>query len=114
MTRTSPYVSIAHGNNSVNIENKPPKSRVIQRVFKKETSVFKDWKEDTPQILSKAMEHDEKEWKAMRFIKDPVEVEACKRVIQQNFQKLKDVFITLASRSNFPTVSLLDFTIFAN
>ena len=95
------------------LEHKMTKLKVVKRVFKKDTSVFKDWKEDTPILLNKAMELDQKEWKAARFIKDPAEVESCWRVIKQNFSKLKDVFITLAARSNFPYVGLLDFGIFA-
>ena len=87
---------------------------MVERVFKKETSVFREWKEDTPHVLNKAMELDQKEWKAARFIKDPAEVESCWRVIKQNFSKLKDVFITMASKSSFPFVGLLDFTTFAD
>ena len=41
------------------LENKLSKFKVIERVFKKETSVFREWKEDTPQVLNKAMELDE-------------------------------------------------------
>lgn len=39
------------------------------RVFKKETSVFKDWKEDTPSSLLKMVESDINCWKIPRFIK---------------------------------------------
>ena len=110
--RKSPLVSFILLHNV--LEHKMTKLKVVKRVFKKDTSVFKDWKEDTPILLNKAMELDQKEWKAARFIKDPAEVESCWRVIKQNFSKLKDVFITLAARSNFPFVGLLDFTTFAD
>jgi hypothetical protein len=57
---------------------------------------------------------DKREWKAPRFIKDSEEVEKCWDVIWKNFAKLKDIFITMASRSNFPSVTLLDFTTFCD
>jgi hypothetical protein len=76
--------------------------------------VFKEWREDTPYILQKSAELDKREWKAPRFIKDPDEVEKCWDVIWKNFSRLKDIFITMASRSNFPSVTLLDFTTFCD
>lgn len=83
------------------------------RYFKKETSVFKDWREDNPSLIEKTAEFDQREWKAARFIKDPSEVQRCWDVILKNFVKLKDLFVTLASKSNFPSITLLDFTSFA-
>jgi len=47
---------------------------VVQRKFKKDASVFRDWKEDTPISLGRALECDLKAWKASRFIKDYEEV----------------------------------------
>ena len=96
------------------IQVKQSKTKTIERKFKKDASVFKEWKEDTPYILQKSAELDKREWKAPRFIKDPEEVEKCWEVIWKYFAKLKDIFITMASRSNFPSVTLLDFTTFCD
>jgi NLR family CARD domain-containing protein 3 len=49
---------------------KQSKFKVYQRVFKKDTSVFKDWKEDTAEIMTKCSEHDQQHWKVPRFVKD--------------------------------------------
>jgi hypothetical protein len=76
--------------------------------------VFKEWREDNPYILSRSAELDKREWKAPRFIKDPEEVDRCWEVIQKNFARLKDIFITLACRSNFPSITNLDFTAFCD
>ena len=79
-------------------------------MFKKETSVFKDWKEDTPQLLEKCKEHDKALWKTPRFVKDPAEQERCWEVVSDNFQRLKDLFLTLACRSIYPYIGWIDFT----
>jgi hypothetical protein len=39
-------------------------------MFKKDASVFKDWKEDTVYSLKRCFEHDMKYWKVPRFVKD--------------------------------------------
>jgi hypothetical protein len=96
------------------IQVKTSKTKIVERKFKKEMSVFKDWREDSPYILQKSAEIDKREWKAPRFIKDPDEIEKCWDVIWKYFAKLKDIFITMASRSNFPSVTILDFTSFCD
>jgi len=40
-------------------------------VFRKDASVFREWKEDTPQGLVYAFERDTHYWKVLRMIKDP-------------------------------------------
>ncbi len=50
------------------------KFKVTTRLFKKESSVFKEWKEDTEDTIAKCAEHDQKYWKVPRFVKDPNEV----------------------------------------
>lgn len=95
------------------ILTKASKFKSVERKFKKENSVFRDWREDANWVIAKCCELDSKEWKASRFIKDPAEVDKCWKVIEKNFVKLKDMFITLACKSNFPTVTLMDFSIFS-
>jgi len=54
---------------------------VHHREFKKETSVFKDWKEDTNLKIKQCKDHDFKFWKTPRFVKDPDELEKCTQLI---------------------------------
>lgn len=77
---------------------------MIERRFKKDNSVFKEWYEDTPSLLNKAAELDKKEWKAARFIRDTNDLELSWGVISKNYAKLKDLFITIACNSNFPWI----------
>ena len=53
---------------------KSSKFKVNKREFKKDTSVFKDWKEDNYASLVKAGECDQKYWKVPRFVKDSQDV----------------------------------------
>ena len=46
----------------------------LEKRFKKEGSVFRDWKEDTSITLSQAMEHDLSLWKIPRFVKEDSDV----------------------------------------
>mmetsp|Transcript_33982 Transcript_33982/g.33126 ORF Transcript_33982/g.33126 Transcript_33982/m.33126 type:complete len:307 (+) Transcript_33982:58-978(+) len=89
---------------------KQHKMKVVERVFKKETSVFKDWKEDTPAVLEKCIQHDLNLWKIPRFVKDPQEQEKLWGIAEKHFKKLKDIFLTLACRSIYPCISWIDFT----
>jgi hypothetical protein len=52
------------------IDSKLSKTTSIERVFKKEASVFREWKEDTEATLKKTLSLDLNEWKVSRFIKD--------------------------------------------
>lgn len=38
-----------------------------------------------------------------------LQVARCWAIIQRNFAKLKDLFIALASRSNFPSIGIINF-----
>jgi hypothetical protein len=50
------------------------KKATIQRVFKKENSVFARWTEDTPKVVQDCLEHDFHFWKVNRLIKDEEEM----------------------------------------
>lgn len=71
---------------------KANKSKVQQRVFKKETSVFREWMEDTPKTLDAMFEDDRKWWKLARFIKDDTDRENTERAVQKHFPKIKRIF----------------------
>lgn len=46
----------------------------IHRQFRKETSVFKDWREDTKASLKKMFDFDVSAWKVPRFVKSTDDV----------------------------------------
>ena len=70
-------------------------------------SFFKTRKVDSIAFLKDAFIMDESEWKVGRLIsKDPDDYRNCRLIVERNFEKLKDVFISLAARSNFPQVEL--------
>lgn len=80
------------------------KQQQVSRVFKKDHSVFKDWKEDTHATLEKCFEYDQAHWKLSRFIKDAGEQEKVEKVLWKNYKKLKRIFISLSCRSRFPNI----------
>ena len=82
----------------------------IVRTFKKEHSVFKDWKEDTPEQIADCIEHDIKMWHVSRFIKDDEERLAVENVIRRFAEMLKNAFIQGASRGTFPYLGWNDFS----
>jgi len=64
----------------------------IVRVFKKEHSVFKDWKEDTEDSIITAIEHDFKFWKCSRFVKEH-ELKEVEELTLKYGKELKNIFI---------------------
>lgn len=52
-------------------------------------------------------------WKASRLIKDLAELDRCWEIVTKNFEKIKEIFINLASISNFPTIAHFDFVEYA-
>lgn len=55
---------------------------IKERVFDKEKSVFRDWREDTPDDLVECMRHDFKHWKLEKFVKDPDDQRDIKNVVE--------------------------------
>ncbi|TNV87178.1 hypothetical protein FGO68_gene2179 [Halteria grandinella] len=88
------------------------KKETFERKFRKETSVFRDWKEDTQEMLDKISGIEMWQWKAPRFIKDKDEVQFCWDVIVKHMPKLKDIFTHLACNSSYPAIGQLDFSNF--
>ena len=78
------------------------KFKVQTRVFKKDTSVFKDFKEDTTASLQMMVIEDLKNWKVSRFIKDEADRERVERLLQKHFLRIKRVFTSFISQSSFP------------
>lgn len=79
----------------IHLFEKDNKSKVQQRVFKKDTSVFRDWKEDTTKTLENMFLDDIRFWKIGRFIKDDNDRENTMQVVGKYFLKLKKVFTSL-------------------
>ena len=86
---------------------KPYIARSCERVFKKETSVFKDWKEDEPKMLERAFNRDVECWKVERFIKDGLARKDVEDALLEYFPALKSIFLALASRSGYPCITWL-------
>jgi len=94
--------------------HKPPKSKTNERVFTKDQSVFRPWREDTDYLLEQAFRIDSQNWKLPRFIKDPEDVAGCERVLRENFARLKKIFLCEAADSGFPCIQWNAFTSFCN
>ena len=84
---------------------KEGKSHVQQRVFKKETSVFRDWREDRGHMYDSCFKADTSHWKVHRLIKNVEDYTACEELLRANFARLKKIFIVQASKSGFPTIN---------
>jgi len=82
-------------------------------VFKKNKSVFKDWKENTEKTLAACVEHDMKLWKIPnmpRFIKEPEEYADVVKLMEQYIEVLMIVHIYYASEGAFPHASTPNMT----
>lgn len=91
---------------------KTMKSNTVSRAFSKHNSVFKEWKEDTPQQIAECIEHDIKLWHVSRFVKDADELVNVEDVLRKNAEVLKNLFIQAASRGTFPYLGWADFSLF--
>eukprot|EP00347_Sterkiella_histriomuscorum_P012154 403369687 len=78
------------------------------RVFKKELSVFKDWKEDNVQTLQKMFDLDIQCWKVPRFIN------SCIHFLKEHYFTIKKLFTYYAASSSYPTISMIDFSTLCN
>lgn len=89
---------------------KPYKRRHLQRVFRKEHSVFLPWKVDTPESLGAAalMDLDSISTQIQYLIKDHRVRDKVVDYLVQEFQYLKLVFLQAACASNYPYLSWVD------
>ena len=83
-------------------------STVVERSFNKDNSVFRAWRADAGSTLNNAFNEDIKLWKGYRFIKDELERKETEDKLKKYFPILKDIFINLAARSNWPNIGSLD------
>ena len=81
------------------------KSRTVERVFRKETSVFEPWKEDTELGLQLACESDLSSSKLAKVVKDPNELTKIYDIIFEKFNELKLIFLEQACHSSYPFIN---------
>ena len=95
-------------------------SKVIARTFtqakfEKQYSVFRDWREDTPETYKRCLAHDLKYWKVNKFIKDPEELQRIIEVTRKHFPLLKSLFLQLVAKGGDPPdITQLDFLDFCS
>jgi hypothetical protein len=65
-----------------------------KRVYDHETSVFKNWKKDTPNVIYRCLLNDFHLWKVPRFIKDDGEVRLIEGTIKANWDYLNQIFLS--------------------
>lgn len=80
-----------------------------KKEFVREITIFADYRVDDERLMDQCYLHDSKYWKLDRVVKDDKDVKATARVIKDNFKLLKDCFISIASSSRFPFISMFDF-----
>ena len=81
------------------------------RKFNKANSVFKDFKEETVELVRKQLENDGTYNKLNRFIKDPTELARTYDVLRKYYRPLRDQFFTQISKEkSYPVIDWIDFT----
>lgn len=94
------------------VSRKTLNRNTVKRVFKKETSVFKHWLNDNAFNVKKTTEHELTMWKVSKFVKDPNEQQLINNEIMNHAVLLKTIFAVTASKSNYPTITWIDFVNF--
>ena len=84
------------------------------REFVKENSVFKEWRLDRSKKISEGFMHEISYWKVANFIKDSEEVEAIIKLLKNNIEFLKTVFIIRSAQSHFPVIKWLNYSMLIN
>lgn len=88
---------------------KPPRPKRA-RVFDKSNSMFKNWHEDTPKQLEFILNKDFEYGKLGRMIRSKIEKENIIQLLQKNYLKLKEEFLSIIVKSIYPAISWNDFT----
>lgn len=84
-------------------------------VFMKDRSVFRDFKDDNKSYLRKCFEQDINYTKIQRTVKGEEDVlEDIKEVLFKHFVKINNIFLYYIGISTYPTISMNDFTSWAN
>ena len=98
----------------IQIFTKEYNRNIREREFKKEHSVFANWRSDNIKEIKAGLKKDISKWKVPRFVKDEEDYEAVCKIMEENVIFIKTLYITLISNSNYPSVTWNDFTSFVN
>ena len=82
------------------------------RTFQKETSLFRNWRMDTPEDLEICAELDFKYWKVPRICKDESDLKLCEEYVIKYYSPLKEIYITLISDDEYPNIGWMPFVNF--
>jgi len=75
--------------------------------------IYKNWKHDDEAALRKMFDTDWNYTKMLRIFKNkPKDISKVKRVMWENYPKVKELFTSECGYSNYPNISWNDFTIF--
>ena len=80
------------------------------RTFKKNLSVFKDWREDNPGVLKRCFDIDMAFSKILKFVRDQEVYEQVCEVLFKYLPRLKEIFTHCIGISSYPSISWLEFT----
>lgn len=86
------------------------KKQSLKRTFDLSKSLFHSWKTDLQRHYRKCFLADMQYSKIYKFVKDPVDYQAVQDVLLENFALIFEQYVHGQSSSNYPTVSMLDFT----
>ncbi len=87
-----------------------PKIKKKQRMFLKERSVFRLWREDTPGQLAKLLDYDFGRSKIKKFVKSQIERNDMYNLLLKYVAYIKEEFLVQTVRSAYPNISWIDFT----
>ena len=82
---------------------------VEEKKFVRATSIFADFKVDTDVLLGQCFRYDCRHWKVSRLTKNTEDLQLVYDILKENYQFLKDIFLTTMAESRYPYVTLLDF-----
>ena len=89
-----------------------------EAVFMKDRSIFKDYREDTEAFLQKMFDEDIQFGKISRTINKKedfdTEFNGIKGILLVHYQDILNIFDYYSGSSNYPTISMNDFTSFSN
>jgi hypothetical protein len=86
-----------------------------EAVFMKDRSVFRDFKDDNKPYLKKCFDQDIIYTKIIRAVKGEEDVlEDIKELLFKHFIKINNIFLYYIGMSSYPTISMNDFTSWAN
>ena len=81
--------------------------------FNLKTSVFRKREFDDDATIKAALKHDQKSWKLFKIVNyNNSAEENITKVIHARFHMLNDIFLSLAAKSQFPTISFNDLSSF--